>query len=79
MRKNYQKAFEYHELGADLGDASACYDLADCYYNGRGVEKDLLKVVEVLQSISTTGSQKLLSELLVTAEFKSSLLKKVLI
>lgn len=33
-------AFQWYMKAAELGDIYACYNVAECYYQGDGVEKD---------------------------------------
>ena len=37
---------------ADAGDLKAKYDLANCYYYGEGVEKDLAKAIELFKGVA---------------------------
>ena len=41
------KAFELYTLSANQGNADAQYNLAICYENGDGVEKDMTKAFEL--------------------------------
>lgn len=38
--KDYNKAFKFYQISADMGNRSAKYRLAQCYYFGRGVNKN---------------------------------------
>ena len=39
--KDYNKAFKVYQMSADMGNHSAKYQIAKCYYFGRGVNKNL--------------------------------------
>ena len=45
VRRNLPRAFELYQKGAQMGDAEAEYNLAECYYNGSGTQKDPVQAV----------------------------------
>jgi TPR repeat protein len=45
VRRNLPSAFELYQKGAEMGDAEAEYNLAECYYNGSGTQKDPVQAV----------------------------------
>lgn len=45
VRRNLTRAFELYKEGAEMGDAEAEYNLAECYYNGSGTKKDPVQAV----------------------------------
>lgn len=49
FEENFERAFELYSESAELGLSMAEMQLADCYMNGKGVEKDLKKWFEWLQ------------------------------
>ncbi len=46
MEKSAEKAVEWHTRAAELGHATAMFNLGFCYENGYGVEKSAKKAVE---------------------------------
>ena len=53
---DYEKAIEYLEKAAELGDAAAHNMLGDMYYKGEGVEKDVEKEVYHLEKAAIGGN-----------------------
>jgi TPR repeat protein len=43
MKKNFKKNFNWYQKAAEGGDVEAMHNLALCYENGEGMEKDLGK------------------------------------
>ena len=43
--ENHATAFEWYMKAATLGDIYACYNVAECYYLGDGVEQDYEKAL----------------------------------
>ena len=52
---DYDGAFKYYTMAAELGDADAHFDLADMYRNGHGVEKDEKKILFHLEEAAIRG------------------------
>ena len=52
---DYSSAFEYYTKAAELGDASAHYNLSVMYHLGQGVEKDEKKKVYHLEEAAIGG------------------------
>ena len=52
---DYSSAFEYYTKAAELGDASAHYNLSVMYHLGQGVEKDEKKQVYHLEKAAISG------------------------
>eukprot|EP00984_Skeletonema_dohrnii_P023266 scaffold12347_cov100-Skeletonema_dohrnii-CCMP3373.AAC.6 len=52
---DYRSAFEYYTRAAELGDAAAQYRLARLYEFGKGVEKDMVKVIHYLEEAAIGG------------------------
>lgn len=52
----YQKAFSLFKLAASNGYLPAINYLGNCYYFGRGVEKDYKKAVKLFEKASTAGN-----------------------
>jgi len=55
VEQSYEKAFEYLEQAAHLGDAKAQYNLGFMYYNGQGVEQSYEKAKEYLEQAAHLG------------------------
>lgn len=49
---DYEKAVEYFKKAAEDNDGWSIYYLAKCYYNGWGVQKDINKVNDYLNTLS---------------------------
>ncbi len=52
---DYETALEYYTKAADLGDASAHYNLSCMYYDGEGVEKDAKMEIYHLEQAAIGG------------------------
>ena len=52
---NYAKAVEYFTLAAESGLPHAVFGLGECYYAGKGVEKDLEKAAECYRQALEEG------------------------
>jgi len=52
----YPEVFKHLRFASDKGHAEAIAHLADCYYFGMGVEKDIPKAVELSIRSAKTGS-----------------------
>jgi hypothetical protein len=50
--KNYNTAFSYWEDAAELGSEEAMMAIADCYFYGRGIEKDLEQAVHWYEKVA---------------------------
>ena len=44
--EDYGKAMEYYQPAADLGAPEAMFALGECFYEGKGTEKDLNRAAE---------------------------------
>ena len=50
VKGNYAEGAEYFKKAAELGNMEALYGLGFLYYEGKGVEKNLRKRLDVLRS-----------------------------
>ena len=55
-QKDYQKALEYYEQAATLGNSKAMNGLGFMYMRGKGVEQDLEKAREYFERAAELGS-----------------------
>ena len=46
VETDYAKALEWYEKAAEMGDATAMYNIANIYENGLGVDQDAEKAAE---------------------------------
>ena len=53
--KDYKIAVEWYKKGIERGYNRAYYNLAKCYYNGNGVEKDKNKAYELYRKAAELG------------------------
>ncbi len=60
----YEKAFELFKKASDLGNAQAMKNLADCYYEGKGIDRDYVKAFEYYQKASEAGDEKAVNNLI---------------
>lgn len=52
VEKNSQKAVEYYQLSAEKEGIHGQSGLADCYYNGIGIEKDFVKAFKLYEGVA---------------------------
>ena len=55
LEGDYKKAFEYHTKAAQLGDASAHYELSVMYYEEKGLKNDKKKIRHHLEEAAIKG------------------------
>lgn len=55
VEKSYGKAVELWDILAKRGNPLSQYNVALCYYNGKGVEKDINKAKEYLEKACERG------------------------
>ena len=48
---------DVYRKAAEKGDADAQFNLGFCYYNGKGVEKDLIEYVKWLRKAAEQGDE----------------------
>lgn len=56
--ENYEKALDKLEPAAKEGDRKALVYLARMYYEGRGVEKDVVRAIRLFRSAAEAGDSK---------------------
>jgi molecular chaperone DnaK len=56
LESGYDKAVPLLKEAADKGHAGAQYELADCYYNGKGVTQDYAKAAEWYKKAADQGN-----------------------
>ena len=61
--KEYTKAFEILSKEAQQGNANSQYNLALMYYNGLGVEQNISKSLELLESAAQAGHKKAIANI----------------
>lgn len=57
-KKEYEKAVQNYSLACDLGDDKGCLKLAEAYYMGEGVEKNIDKARDLSQKSCNLGNDK---------------------
>ena len=50
-----KKAFKYHSLASEQGDAKAQYNCGVMYYNGYGVERDVEEALRLFELAAAQG------------------------
>jgi hypothetical protein len=63
VEKNSEKAVEWYTRAADLGHATAMYNMGVCYEYGTGVEKSAEKAVEWYTRAAEKGDAQAMSDL----------------
>lgn len=56
--QDYGMAVIYYSQAAKEGDAEGCCKLADCYYYGKGTEKDTERALELYKKAAEAGNSK---------------------
>jgi hypothetical protein len=46
INKDYNQSFSYYQKSADMNNPMAYCDVAECYYTGKGVDKNINKSIE---------------------------------
>lgn len=54
---DHAKAVKYYLMAAESGDAEACAQVAQCYYNGEGVAKDVTQAKKWAEKSAAAGSE----------------------
>ena len=71
MKGNYPKAIECYEMGLQINDSEAQYNMGTFYYHGKGVGKDYKKAAEYYRLAANQGhelAQLSLGELVITGK-----------
>jgi len=58
LKKNFEKAFLYYKLSANLGDTDAQCMVGECYENGHGVRIELKEARRYYKLAEKEGNQK---------------------
>lgn len=56
-KKNYTEAVKWYRKAAEQGHAAAQNNLANCYKNGQGVTKDMIKAIEWYKKAAAQGDE----------------------
>ena len=59
IKRDYEQAQKYYRMAAGKGLAEAKYKLGMMYKNGKGLEEDWLKAVEMILEAADQGSVRL--------------------
>ncbi len=73
VKRNYEKAREYYEKSAALGDVDALHNLGFLYVKGLGVKKDLKKAEDYFRQAAALGCEMAKRSLLILRSEKRSL------
>jgi len=57
-QQDYQKAFVFYTKAADLDYSLAKIQLAEMYFSGKGVNKNVAKAIEIIQPVADLGDPK---------------------
>lgn len=55
VKSNYSEAVKWLQYSTENGNVSSYSNLAECYYYGRGVSKDISKAIELLEKAIELG------------------------
>ena len=54
-RQSYDYAVKYYRGAVDLGNPTAMYNLAQCYFKGNGVSQDESTALELMERAADSG------------------------
>lgn len=63
MRRNYRSAIKWYTKAAEQGSVLSQFNLAACYEEGQGVEKDIRKAIYWYNEAAKQGSRSALKKL----------------